>query len=119
MTASEFDGLRDAASRFFQSQRDVAANICATTLLSSATATKQIAKYSTGEHVAKGFKDILNIGEMRCATIHSLMAKLIVARPLLRIAQDLVSFSGFLEFLGRPVVARIGVRMEFHRQLTI
>ena len=47
------------------------------------------------------------------------VAKAIVGSAFVGIAQDIVSLSELLEFLLRRVIARIFVRVKFHRQFAV
>ena len=62
-------------------------------------------------------KNILVTAKTAASAAH--MAETIVLGTLSGIAQDVVGFRGFLESLFRVGVARIAIRMVFHRQLTV
>ena len=47
------------------------------------------------------------------------VAVAIISGSLVGVAQGLVGFSEFLEFILSGVVARVLVRVEFHRQLAV
>src|SRR5882672_12373888 len=74
------------------------------------------------EYVAEDVAECVRRIEAAACTargIDARMAVLVVGRPLRRVRQDLVGLLGFLEFLFGLVVARIAVRMEFHREAPI
>ena len=53
------------------------------------------------------------------ARVKRRMAVLVISGAFLRVAQRLVSLAQFLEFFLGGLVARIFVRMKFHRELAI
>ena len=69
--------------------------------------------------------DILEVREVAAeieaarAELHALMAELVIPLALLRIGQHLVRLGGLLKLGLRRFVARIAVRVIFHRQLAV
>ena len=53
------------------------------------------------------------------ALLEGLMAEAIIGRALLLVLEDVVRFADVLEFLFGLLIARIAIRVIFHRQLAI
>ena len=68
----------------------------------------------TIENIAEAAESLGIRSAGRCADTG--MAELIVSSPFLLVAQDIVGFLRFLEFLLRLLVIRIAVRMVLHCQ---
>ncbi len=117
------DGDGGAAYRLFQVEIQGVAQVraalrAAARATAGAAATEEIA-----EHIAE------DVGEARPAEtgasapthvrIDAGMAVLVVGRPLAGIGEDLVGLVGLLELVLGFLVARIAVRVVFHRQATV
>ena len=62
-------------------------------------------------------EDVLGAAKAAAGAAH--MSEAVILRALFGIAQNVVGFRSFLEFLFRFGVARIAIRMILHRQLAI
>src|SRR6267378_1977701 len=82
------------------------------------------AALSAGEDVAEHFTEdvaecLAGAEAAAAAAFEAGMSELIVDRPLLRVAQNLVGLLGLLEFMFRFRILRIAVRMKFHGEAAI
>src|SRR5581483_9147205 len=111
-----------AKSRFLKGQRNVAASIAAT-LCAAAPSTANVPAKKVAEDVAKNVIEIGKVCRIKTAksagAVHSGMAELVIAGSLVRIHQDAVRLSAFLELFFRLSIPRIAVRMVLHGQLAI
>jgi hypothetical protein len=82
-----------------------------TTFTSSISPAKNITE---AEHVAEGFKDVLNVVELR-TTAKSGVTILVISTSLLVIRKDFVGLAGFLEPFNRLRIIPIGIRMKLDR----
>ena len=117
VVALELDGFRDAAGRFFERERYVAANVAALVdAVPAAAAAEQVA-----EQVAERGEDVFDVVEVVGAVlaVQAGVAEAIVARALVGVVENLERLGGFLEPLDGVLVARVAVRMILHGQLAI
>ncbi len=123
LVALELDGLGHAASRLDQVEREIGPHIGAFGGLAiSPAAAKHFAKRAIAEDIAKRLENIGHIAKMGAAatgTVDAGMSVAVVASPLFLVAQNLEGLGGFLEASDRFFIARIAVRMEFERELTV
>ena len=117
-TPASFLYAHDAASGFFERQRDIDANIGPAAHAATATAAARHAEHLT-EDVAKGVEDLFDVVEMVRELLRAGVAELIVAGPLLAVGEDLVGLGCFLELLDGLGVAGIAVGVKLDRQLAI
>ena len=108
-------GLGGAPGGLQQVELQVAAKVLATpgAIAASAASAEQVAKQSVAKDVAKCLEDIADVAELRrlAGAGKSRVAITIVAGPLLRVAEDLERFGGFLELDYRFLVIRVAVRV--------
>ncbi len=85
-------------------------------------AAEEILEYPTAaEDLAEDLERIMEApaAKAACAAVESRVAMLVVERALLRIAQDFVSLTEFLEALFGGFIAGILVRVKLERELAI
>lgn len=113
----------NAAEGFFQTDAQIITHVFAALrirALSAATAAAHKFGEHVGENVRKAarpeveFKTVKRVAA--CAAGKGLMPVPVVCRPFLAVFQHVVSFVDFLEFGFGFLVARVAVRMIFHRQ---
>ena len=123
--AFEVDRAGDAAGRLDQVERHIAANVSpladpSATALPAAT--KQVAERAVAEDAAEGLEDVVEVGEVRrsaARAIDARVAKAIVARPFVGVAEDFERLGRLFEALDGFSVALVFVRMVLDRQLAI
>src|SRR5258706_7416198 len=120
--AAQLDLLLNAKDRFLKSDGEVFADVIAPLRARSATPTTARAG---AEHIAEDVtKDVIQVDVLESAAgkatsaIQSCMAKAVVGRPLVRVREYAVSFTGFFEAVF-CFGCRIAVWMELHRQLAV
>src|SRR5207237_1077272 len=103
----------------FQIEPEILAPLCPAPPLPPATAAKNIAEpKEVAQNVAE-IREGLRIKALTAGILQSGMAKTIVCRPLLRIAEHARRLGGFLELvLGGRVVGMV-VGMELARKLAV
>src|SRR6056297_1619144 len=80
---------------------------------------KQIAEHPATEHVTERFENVFDIVELMGGAVYAGVTVLVITRPLVLIAQDLVGLGGLFEFFDGVFVIPIAVGMVLDRQLTI
>ncbi len=112
----ELDALRDALRRFLERERHVAAHIAAFARLIAAATAEQVA-----EQIAERREDIFDVGEVVGAelAVEAGVAEPVVAGPLVAVVEHFERLGRFLEPLDRLLIARVLIRVIFHRQLAI
>ena len=88
-----------------------------------ASAATAAAAENVAEHLAEHFAESVGARVAAPAAlarrVDARMAMLVVDGALVRLAENFVGLFGFLEFLFRVFVARIAVRVIFHRKTTV
>src|ERR1035437_119037 len=123
LLAGNLDRRFGAACGFFEGDLEVVPQIgAALRPAAAAAAAQQIAE---PEDVAQTAENVFEPGEDRriesaaARGVHALMAEPVVQAALVRVGEHRVGFRAFLEcFLG-CVVARVAIRVIFHRQLAV
>ena len=124
--AADGDLVLAAEQRVFERDDRLDPHVLATigTALAAPTLLRLPAKApeEVGEHVLKVAQDVAHTGAVDVEPAvprEASVPKAVVSRTFVRIAQDCISFGGFLEFLFRIRIIRIAVRMVLEREFAI
>jgi len=113
-TAVECDRLTGASSRLLQFERDTALDVRPTTLTPTTASAKTTTEQTTqAKQIAKRFKNVANVREMRCgaARFQPSMTILVIYGSFVVVVQYFVRLGSFLELLRGVFVVSVAVRM--------
>lgn len=117
------DFLRNPEDRFLEGEGEVFTQVVAA-LRARATSTAAAESIGKPKKITKNIGEVLEVRgvkatEATLSAANSGMAELVVARALIAVAQDGVSFATLLELLLRIRIIGIAVRVILHRELAI